>query len=239
MRLLLTRPRHDTQALAQKLDDLGHEPICLPLIDIVPRPRFELPAGAFQAVVFSSANAARAIADHPGPDRFAKTPAFAVGEQSAAAVRQAGFRHIEAAGGSATALANVLIDRLKPADGAVLYLSGADVAGDFMGIMTQAGFTMRRVILYDAIALNRLPPETLEALRGETLDGVLLYSPRTATIWRILVENAALTPGQVTHYCLSANVAAALAPSYRVAIAERPTEASLLALLGAASDRGT
>jgi uroporphyrinogen-III synthase len=239
MRLLLTRPRHDSEALAPKLQNLGHEPICVPLIDIVARSPIELPDVNFQSVVLSSANAARAIAGHTHIDRISERPAFAVGEQSAAAARQAGFRHVEAAGGSAAALADILIDRLNPVDGAVLYLSGADIAGDLAGRMTQTGFTVMRVVLYDAIAASRLPPDTIEAIRGETLDGVLLYSPRTAAIWRDLVDSASLMPGRLIHYCLSANVAAALASSYRVAIAERPTEASLLALLGMASDRGT
>jgi uroporphyrinogen-III synthase len=239
MRIILTRPRHDCDALAQKLSGLGHNVIRAPLIEIAARPPATIPGTSFQAVVLSSANAARAMAGHADLPRIAPIPAFAVGEQSATAARLAGFQHAAAAGGSAMALADALIARLRPADGPILYLSGADVAGDVAGRLRGAEFAVNRVILYDAIAADRLPPEAELVVRDGTGGGVLLYSPRTATIWRNLLEAAGLAPGPLVHYCLSANVAAALAVSYKAVVAERPSEASLLALLGGGRDGGT
>jgi uroporphyrinogen-III synthase len=238
MRLILTRPSRDNEALAETLERHGHVAIRAPLIEIVDRPFPEVPSHSYRAIALSSANAARAFAGHACIARLADIPAFAVGEQSAAAARQVGFRQVTAAGGSAAALAEHLIDRLKPAGGPILYLCGAEVAGDVAGSLERAGFSVTRVILYDALAARKLPEEAEDAMRGGA-DGVLLYSPRTATIWRSLIEAAGLAPGPLVHYCLSANVAAALAPSYKVEVAARPTQASLLALLGIAGDGDT
>jgi uroporphyrinogen-III synthase len=229
MRIILTRPAADSEALARKLSKRGHTVLRAPLLTIAPRPKVELPDRAYQCAVFSSGNAANAARQHL--ERIALLPAYAVGEQSAAAARRMGFREVHAAGGSAVALADVLIDRLKPSDGPILYLSGAEVAGDLAGRLANVGFSVERVVLYDAVAAKRLPEAVMKALQDGKGSGVLLYSPRTATIWRGLIAAARLAPGPLIHYCLSANVAAALGNSYKIRIAERPSEASLLACL--------
>jgi uroporphyrinogen-III synthase len=236
MRIILTRPTIDNESLARALAGHGHNVIHAPLLRIEPRPRVELPAFPYQAVVFSSANAARTIATHTDISRIANVPAFAVGEQSAAAARRAGFRNVITAGGNAVGLAEALISRLQPRAGPILYLSGADVASDLAGRIGNAGFSVTRLVLYDAIATDRLPSEAEAAIRDQRGGGVLLYSPRTAAIWRDLLDRAGLAPGPLVHYCLSANVAAALAASYKVEVAERPSEASILALLGIKTD---
>jgi uroporphyrinogen-III synthase len=238
MRIIITRPAGDSGALADRLVGLGHSVIRAPLLEIVRRSKVEIPVAPYQAVALSSANAARAIAGHPEFPRLASIPAFTVGEQSAAAARAAGFRNVCAEGGSAAALAEALIARLKPADGPVLYLSGADVAGDLAGRLEQAGFVAKRTILYEAIPVDSLPLAADAAIRDGAAGAVLLYSPRTARIWHERLAEAGLVPGSLVHYCLSANVADALGTSYKVEVAERPTEASLLALLGIASDGG-
>ncbi len=46
-------------------------------------------------------------------------------------------------------------------------------------------------MLYDAVPATELG-EAGDALRQAALDGVLLYSPRTARIWRGLIERAGL-----------------------------------------------
>jgi uroporphyrinogen-III synthase len=239
MRLILTRPASDNEALARKLSEHGHEAIRAPLLSIVPRRDIDLPMRRYQAIVFSSANAAKAIAKHARVEQLVATPAYAVGEQSAHAVRQTGFRDVRAAGDSAAGLAEFLIGRLRGADGPILYLSGADVTGDLAGRLSKAGFPVTRTILYDAVAAERLPNAADAVLRDGKNGGVLLYSPRTAVIWRTLVARAGLAPGPLVHYCLSANVAAALGSSYKAEVAERPTEVSLLECLGIITEGGS
>ena len=75
--------------------------------------------------------------------------------------------------------------------------------------MTQAGFEMRRVVLYEAYASETLGPKTAAALQSGALDGVLLFSPRTAELFCRLVTDAGLGENcrQVTAWGLSAAVA--------------------------------
>lgn len=129
-------------------------------------------------------------------------------------------------------LAAFIRDTLRPEAGPILYLSGAETAGDLAAQLTAAGFACVRVVLYDAA-----PAETLgaveDALRQGALDAVLLYSPRSAKIWRGLVEAAGLhaQAARVNHLCLSRNVAAALPEGWKAAIAASPDEAAILRLL--------
>lgn len=225
MKLIVTRPEEDAGALLAKLAALGHQAIALPLLKIVARPGVRIPERDYQAVCVTSANAIRALGQ-PGP--LAAIPMLTVGPQSLRAARDAGFSKSEAHGGDVRGLADFIIRKLDPARGPLLYLSGAKTSGDLEGALHKAGFDVTRLVLYDAIAIAH---SALPSLRDH--DGVLLYSPRSARIWAALVvkagqEEAART---LVHYCLSANVAAALPPSWPASVAERPGEAAILALL--------
>ena len=70
-------------------------------------------------------------------------------------------------------------------------------------------------------------------MRGGEIDAVLLYSPRTARIWRGLVTPAGLA-GRAAHirnFCLSRNVASVLPEEWAKIIPETPDEQAMLALL--------
>lgn len=221
MRLVVTRPEEDAEALAQRLEALGHEPLIAPLLKIVPRAP-ELPRASWRAVVITSANGARSL---PAGHGLGDTPAFTVGAQSRAAALGAGFKSVTAAGGDAAGLASFLVNTLTPAAGPLLYLSGAETAGDAEGRLRTAGFAVTRVVLYDAVAAAALPP-----FGPRAIDGVLLYSPRTARIWAALAGGTAHAKARC--FCLSANVAEALGPAYMTAIAAAPDDAAMLALIG-------
>ena len=112
-----------------------------------------------------------------------------VGPQSLAAARASGFMQAEAHGGDVTGLAAHMREKLSPAAGPILYLSGAETAGDLAGQLASYGFDCRRIVLYDAVPAPELGPA--QAAMAEPSDlAVVLFSPRTARIWRDLVEKA-------------------------------------------------
>jgi uroporphyrinogen-III synthase len=91
------------------------------------------------------------------------------------------------------------------------------------------------VVLYRAVAETALPAEVRDALAGGALDGVLHYSRRSADAFEAIAMAAGIDLKSLPtkHYCLSAEVAAPLRQLGigSVMVAERPDEASLLALL--------
>jgi uroporphyrinogen-III synthase len=227
MRLLVTRPLHDAQILKTKLEQLGHEVIASPLLEIAPRANVTIPSAAYQLIALTSANAMRCLAGNALLDRLRHLPVLAVGPQSAAAARHAGFASITEAGGDGLGLARHIIAQAKPDAGPILYLSGLDTASDFAGQLERAGFTVERVIVYEARPATRLSDDASRA------EGVLLYSPRSARLWLELAQRQGIAP-DVMHFCLSAKIAAILPEHLARRVAARPDEDALLEIIGRA-----
>lgn len=228
MRIAVTRPEEDAGPLKAKLEALGHEVVVTPLLVIRPRENVVIPDLPWQAIAVTSANGIRALPQGHGLQKFRT---LTVGPQSLKATEAAGFS-AEAHGGDVNGLAAFIRGALDPAQGPILYLSGAETAGDLEAQLTAAGFACHRAVLYDAVPAETLGETGAALARGE-LDGVLLYSPRTARIWRKLAETPELAAraAEVKHFCLSRNVAAVLPETWPVLVAASPQEAAMLALL--------
>lgn len=228
MKIAVTRPGEDAGPLKAKLEALGHEAVMVPLMRIAPRADVDIPALAWQAIAVTSANAIRALPEGHG---LSSIRTLTVGPQSLTAATVAGFR-AEAHGGDVNGLAAFIRATLDPAKGPVLYLSGAETAGDLEGQLKAAGFACHRAVLYDAVPSETLGPAERELAEGR-LDAVLLYSPRTARIWRKLVEAAGLgaEAKRLRNFCLSRNVASVLPEDWIREVPQTPDEQAMLALL--------
>src|SRR6266576_2292959 len=75
-------------------------------------------------------------------------------------------------------------------------------------------FKVETMVLYDAVPASELPDTAKDALREGTLDGVLLFSPRSAKTFATLTTEAKLEAscGRLDAFCISAATAAALSP---------------------------
>jgi uroporphyrinogen-III synthase len=229
-RLLVTRPEQDAEGTAERLRALGHEPLIAPLMAFRVLPGDALDLSDIQAVLLTSANGARAFAQRMR-GRPVDLPVLAVGDATARAARDLGIADVESAGGDVDDLARLAAARLSPSGGGLLHVAGTKVAGDLAGFLAKTGFTCRREVLYDTHAAAALPENASAAIADGTAAGVLLYSPRTAALFRDLAEAAGLggALGNLVAYCLSANVAdRAGAPWRRICVARHPTENDLM-----------
>ena len=225
MKVVLTRPDPDNDALSDALSTHGIACLVAPMLTIEATdvPGLGAALSEAQAILATSANGIRALASAAeGRD----VPLIAVGDATAAAARQAGFAQVTSADGDSAALAVLAEAELDPKAGPLVHVAGSHVAGDFETILGAAGFDYRRIEVYDAVATTTLPSALSEALRGAAVDGVAFFSPRTAATFAALVREASLvdTLKSVTAYCLSDAVAAAVEaePWQRVSIAPRP-----------------
>ena len=232
MRVLVTRPEEDARRLAGMLAGQGIGVVCAPLLDIVYTADDALDLDGAQAVLLTSANGVRALAARTARRDL---PALCVGDATAREARDAGFRDVRSAEGDVDDLARLVLRDLRPDGGALVHPAGSRVAGDLGGALARAGFAYRRAVLYAAHKAESLPAQARDALVDGGLDGVLLYSPRTAQAFVRLVTDAGLTDrlGGVTAYCLSDAVARALDGLNwaAVRVADRPEQDALLALL--------
>lgn len=234
MRLLVTRPREDADALADALRAIGAEPVLAPVMTIEPAPDIRVDLDGVQGLLFTSANGVRAFA---AKSTARDLPVFAVGDATARAASASGFAQIESAGGDTHDLAALVARTLDPKAGALLHPAGRDVAGPLKDDLEARRFTVRRETYYRAEFARTLPDEAQRALRDGTVDGVLFFSPRTARSFVTLVRDAGLGDAleQSYAYCLSAAVAEiAQDVQWRgVRIAAKPTQAKLLDLIAA------
>jgi uroporphyrinogen-III synthase len=187
-----------------------------------------------QAVLLTSANGARAL-DAAAPNETAARalPVLTVGDATADAARGAGFTDVTSAGGDVDDLAALAVARLRTGGGRLIHIAGQTVAGDLLGRLTNAGFEIARVSLYEAVSASALSPEARDALDGQTLAGVVFFSPRTANLFVKLVVESGLAPRvrTITAFCLSDAVAgAAAALSWReIVVARAPRLDALVA----------
>jgi uroporphyrinogen-III synthase len=233
MRVLITRPEEDATELVAELAARGIDGTLSPLltIEFIDKPALAL-AGV-QALLMTSANGVRAFARNT-PDRG--LPVLAVGDATARAAEAAGFADVASAAGDVDDLAALAAERLDPAAGVLLHPAGSKVAGDLAGMLARLGFDYRRSVLYTARTATELPESARAGIAAGEFDGVLIYSPRTGATFKRLVQAAGLDAALATvrAYCLSANVAVAVAelPWAGIETAARPEQTALLALFG-------
>jgi uroporphyrinogen-III synthase len=229
----VTRPEPDAARTAASLRARGHDVVLAPLLRIE-FVDFKLPDEPWSAVVMTSANAARAVAEHPRRAALIAGEAFTVGRHTAEAARAAGFRTVHSADGDKADLADVLRERRGEPVGPLLYLAGEDRAGD----LAAGDAPVVTVVTYRAVKAEHFAPEIAAALVRRALDGVLHFSARSAQAYldcasRDGILDAALAP---LHVCISRQVAQPLAAAGAAAIriAPRPDESAMIELVGTA-----
>ncbi len=235
--ILITRPKDDAEVLAADLKKRGFTPLIAPMLSIRSIADAALVTRGIQGVLFTSANGVRAFAARS--DRRGLT-VWCVGPATASTAREAGFHDVRTAGGNVQELAKMVIENVKPSEGALLHAAGSTVAGDLAGLLSKAGFTVDRATLYEAVPASSLPAEAAEALAARTVRAVLFFSPRTADSFVRLVLEAGLADAcrGVEAVCLSEAVAATARRLEwaNVVTSEQPNQPALLEASGMAED---
>jgi uroporphyrinogen-III synthase len=240
MRLIVTRPLEEAQALAARLQAMGHAALVEPLLrvayDDCALPPFE---GA-EGIIATSRHGLLALERRPQDlRRMLALPLFAVGESTAAEARRLGFGDVCAGPGGGRELAAVIGRRLAGRSARLIHLSAADVGQDMGRLLAPVACRIERCVVYRMEAARSLSAAVRGALAGAEIDGVLLMSPRTADTYAALVTmyGLAAAAGTLVYYCLSAEVGRRLsvglgrvAPE-QILIPSRPRLPEMLALL--------
>lgn len=232
--ILLTRPKPESEALAEKLQAIGFDSLIMPMLFIEEKQPSQPLDRQFlqevQAYIVTSVNGARALAKSGAPcDR----PLWAVGEKTALVAADLGFPICHAANGDLFSLAEKIKQQISPEKGALLWARGADKAGDLGAYLTPLGFDVREMVLYEARKATSLTPRLVAALRGKEIAGALFFSPRTALCFVTLVKEAGLMEytRSVRAFALSDAIASPLSLlswAGDMTVSPRPCEAALL-----------
>jgi uroporphyrinogen-III synthase len=232
MRVLITRPEREAAALAAALGERGHKPVIAPLfrLEILhPPPGFAAALAACQAVLLTSANGARALAE--ASDQRGR-PILAVGDTTATTAEGLGFSAVTSASGDGEALVDLVRRRLDAKAGPLLHVSGVDVSFDLGEALGRDGFEVQRFALYDAREAAALPDSARAALQARALDVATFFSPRAAALFARLLGEAGLAESVrgVTALAISPAALEPLAdlPFTAAVAAARPTRQAVL-----------
>ena len=210
--LLVVRAEPEAQQTAGAAAAAGWQPQAVPIW------RLELPQGPARAVaaealaaaaegagglVLTSANGVRALAALAPPPLLASLaalPSFAVGPATAAAAQsQLGLSPLVPAppestgspGSEGAALARLLAARLSPSV-PLLHPAGSRTAREPSRTLQEAGFELRRAVLYRMDEARALPPPLAAALKADGGVAVALSSRAQAALFARLVLEAGL-----------------------------------------------
>ena len=175
-RVLILRPQPGADQSARLARSFGLEPVVAPLFTVGALPWEPVEAAGFDAVMMTSANAAR----HGGPGLAPLTllPCYAVGEATAAAAREAGFERVTVGDGDAEDLIGLCArDRVSN----LLHFCGREHRA-----VERPGLRVERRIVYASDAVSTLPAAARAAVEGGAV--ALLHSPRAAALFGELVE---------------------------------------------------
>jgi uroporphyrinogen-III synthase len=237
MRLLVTRPQPDAERTARALAALGHEVLVQPLLTIAFNPPpIEMAQPA--AILVTSQNAVRALARWPQAAGWMATPVYAAGSATALALAELGFADVRAGARDVESLADAVLATFRKHAGPLLYPTARDRAGALAGGLAGKGYDVRTIEAYRADPVARLDPAVRRALAENTVDGILLYSGRTAKALLAVAgaEGISTHLGRPHYFVISDHVADIVRNlGAAIHVAERPDEDSLLALIPAAA----
>ena len=205
-------------------------------VETVPGPPLDLTGTA--ALLLTSPNGVRAVARRTA-DRFC--PVLAVGDSTARAAAEAGFGHVESAGGDVSDLFRLVLARCPAEAGGILHAAGEHAAGDLAGRLERAGYRARRETVYRTVRTDRISDAARAALTERSLELALFLSRRGAAAFSELVVREGLGDlcGEVRICTMSAAVLDAVRGLQwaGVHIAASPTRAGLMAAVDAALAR--
>jgi uroporphyrinogen-III synthase len=225
LQVLITRPRDEAQATADRITAAGYEPVIAPFMHVRFTPTVAPPGT--QAILVTSGNALPGLA-------ASAMPLLAVGDATAARARHAGFTTVLSANGDAAALAQLVCARLDPNGGPLLLACGRGQGAPICNDLRRAGFRVHRRVTYAAVPVTAFPPAAESALRGGQVHAAIFLSGQTAATFARLLPSA-LTPrlGNVFALAIGKTAADALnhLPWRQVRLARNPTLDDVLAQL--------
>ena len=232
MRVMVTRPREDSISLQRALLQKGVEVLLEPMLTIERLSDHKFDLNGVHALIFTSANGVRAFAS---ACEIREMPVFTVGDATAAACGDEGFKRISSAGGDIGDLEVLVRRSCEPRDGRLIHVAANVAAGKLAENLTESGFDVIRVPLYQSTQATTLSDGGRTALQQGRVDAVMFFSPRTATTFVSLITALGIESAcrGADAICLSPAVAdrAGKVVWRRVAVASIPSQDALLEAL--------
>ena len=177
--LLIIRPALRAEEDARFVEERGVSAHIAPVLayeDVA----FDMPqADQVDVLIITSAqavNRVRAI------DEFKDKPLYCVGAQSAQAAKDAGFKRVRHANGTAKEMLALVQGQAK-LGARILYLRGEDISVDLEPPLKKAGFSCESRIVYRAAPRDIFDDKLRTLIEARAIAAVSFYSQRSARIF--------------------------------------------------------
>lgn len=219
-RVWITRTQPGAQATAARLTALGYEPVVRPLLRVqtLANAMDAAPAAsALACIALTSPNTLLAMGDGTAP--YASLPAYAVGDTTARAAKDAGFIDVRSAAGDIHALAALI--RQDAPMGPVFAPGAARPAGNLPALLDDR--SVLRLPVYETV-------DTFEPVPSD-IDAVMIHSPRAG---QALANALQATPSLPMIVAISSAAARPFVhlSHLQISIADHPDEEAMIRALG-------
>lgn len=227
MHLLMTRPEPDATFSAKKLRTKGYSILINPVLET----RFSKEPIAWKKgvdFVVTSRNGMRALNALATDEMRREARLFSVGDATADLAEAAGFTMVLSASGAVEDLVYTVLEE-QPTR--LVYVCGRDRKGNLEVRLRANGIAVDLAERYRAEFASAFRPSVINAFQTGALDGVLLYSRRTAEAFAALIDRHQLSYStkKIAYFCLAKTVASVFdgVRGIDLHVAERPDERSL------------
>ncbi|KAB1088455.1 uroporphyrinogen-III synthase [Neorhizobium galegae] len=236
MRVVVTRPESSARRTDERLQNLGHQPVLLPLTKSIHHPDAAAAAlaGPHSALAVTSAEAVRVLSSRGERlNPYLSQTLYAVGETTAKAAEEAGFRDIRSGAGTGAELAELIASYASDLDAPLLYLAGKPRSPKFEDGMHAKGVPFVTAEVYEMTPIAYDEVFIRDILLDPPVDAILLYSRENARLFCDFAAPHLKELASVQFVCLSGNVAQIIPPEFHrnIKIASHPDEDGVFALL--------
>ena len=147
LRVLVTRIQKAAEKTARALHESDHEPVLLPLFELVDTAN-PAPVGSYDGYVFTSGNAIEILKLRGWTTPDTNCVAYCVGDETALAAKTLGFSSVSSANGNAQDLANLIGERLHCKPAKLLYFAGIRRSSDLSAALNNPSITLDLAEIY-------------------------------------------------------------------------------------------
>lgn len=141
---------------------------------------FEMPqTDQIDVLIITSAQAVNRV---QGEEKLKDKPLYCVGAQSAQAAKDAGFKRVRHANGTAKEMLTLVQGQAK-LGARILYLRGEDISVDLEPPLKQVGFKCESRVVYRAAPRDIFDEKLRTLIEGRAIAAVSFYSQRSARIF--------------------------------------------------------
>ncbi len=240
--ILILRSEPAASETARKIQELGHQPVLLPLKKCVCQSDINLPSfNETSGFVFTSANAIRCLNTSINLDQsLLNLPTYCVGVRTAEIAKEMGFCDVTCGEGGGKSLAkDIIFDQdsgkiNSTALAPLYYFTLEKRTPDLEEALDQTDIYLRPIISYEMV--DQISDQSLQnTLENNHIDIVLFYAK--SAVRRFFAIEDELQHNLFTNMrfgCLSREIAGTIPRHFadQAVIAEKPNETHLLACIG-------